>query len=67
MTENGKRDGDAQQVKSMLEQIESPIDKFIGDDAYNTYEVRNLKSSLKSPKNEFLGMERCHLLARKWR
>jgi len=42
LTENSKGDGDAQQVKSLLEQIESPIDKFSGDGAYDTYEIWTL-------------------------
>jgi len=42
LTENGKGDGDAQQVKSMLEKVESPIDRFSGDGAYDTYEIWNL-------------------------
>lgn len=42
LTENGKGDGDAQQVQTMLEQIESPIDKFSGDGAYDTYEIWKL-------------------------
>ncbi len=42
LTENGKGDGDAQQVKSMLEKIESPIDRFSGDGAYDTYEIWEL-------------------------
>ncbi|MFT5765632.1 MAG: hypothetical protein ACI8X3_003069, partial [Saprospiraceae bacterium] len=36
LTENGKGAGDAQQVKDMLEQVKSPIDKFPGDGAYDT-------------------------------
>jgi len=42
LTKNGKGDGDAQQVESMLEQIKSPIDKFSGDGAYDTYEIWTL-------------------------
>jgi len=42
LTENGKGDGDAQQVEKMLEQVESPIDKFSGDGAYDTYEIWKL-------------------------
>lgn len=42
LTENGKGDGDAQQVEGMLEQVESPIDKFSGDGAYDTYEIWKL-------------------------
>ena len=42
LTENGKGDGDAQQVESMLDQIESPIDKFSGDGAYDTYDIWTL-------------------------
>lgn len=39
LTENGKGDGDAQQVEDMLEQVESPIDKFSGDGAYDTHYI----------------------------
>jgi len=39
LTENGKGDGDAQQVEEMLEQVESPIDKFSGDGAYDTQNI----------------------------
>jgi len=39
LTGNGKGDGDAQQVEDMLEQVESPIDKFSGDGAYDTYDI----------------------------
>ena len=39
LTGNGKGDGDAQQVKDMLEQVESPIDRFSGDGAYDTFEI----------------------------
>jgi hypothetical protein len=42
LTTNGKGDGDAQQVKPMLEQVESPIDKFSGDGAYDTCELWKL-------------------------
>jgi hypothetical protein len=42
LTENGKGDGDAQQVKPMLEQVKSPIDKFSGDGAYDTFEIWQL-------------------------
>jgi len=42
LTENGKGDGDAQQVEKMLDQVESPIDKFSGDGAYDTYEIWKL-------------------------
>ena len=39
LTENGKGDGDAQQVEEMLGQVESPVDRFSGDGAYDTYEI----------------------------
>ena len=39
LTENGKGDGDAQQVGDLLEEVESPIDRFSGDGAYDTYEI----------------------------
>lgn len=42
LTGNGKGDGDAQQVEDMLEQVESPIDKFSGDGAYDTYDIWEL-------------------------
>ena len=42
LTENGKGDGDAQQVENLLEEIQSPIDKFSGDGAYDTYEIWEL-------------------------
>jgi hypothetical protein len=42
LTENGKGDGDAQQVEELLEQVESPIDKFSGDGAYDTFDIWNL-------------------------
>ena len=47
LTENGKGDGDAQQVKDMLEQIKSPIEKFSGDGAYDTLEIWDLLKGLK--------------------
>jgi hypothetical protein len=47
LTENGEGDGDAQQVKSMLKQIKSTIDKFSGDGAYDTYKVWKLLKKLK--------------------
>ncbi|MFT5167307.1 MAG: hypothetical protein ACI8P3_002544 [Saprospiraceae bacterium] len=46
LTENGKGAGDAQQVKDMLEQVKSPIDKFPGDGAYDTYEIWELLKGL---------------------
>jgi hypothetical protein len=46
LTENGKGAGDAQQVKDMLEQVKSPIDKFSGDGAYDTYEIWELLKGL---------------------
>jgi len=46
LTENGKGDGDAQQVKKMLEQVDSPIDKFSGDGAYDTFEIWELLKEL---------------------
>lgn len=42
LTGNGKGAGDAQQVEEMLGQVESPIDKFSGDGAYDTYEIWEL-------------------------
>jgi len=42
LTENGKGDGDAQQVETMLEQVKTPIDKFSGDGAYDTFEIWKL-------------------------
>jgi len=42
LTENGKGDGDAQHVEEILEQVESPVDKFSGDGAYDTYEIWSL-------------------------
>lgn len=39
LTENGKRDGDAQQFPGMLDQVKSPVDRAGGDGAYDTYEV----------------------------
>jgi len=46
LTENGKGNGDAQQVEDLLEEVESPIDKFSGDGAYDTYEVWKLLKGL---------------------
>ncbi|MEM7087931.1 MAG: IS5 family transposase [Bacteroidota bacterium] len=45
LTENGKGDGDAQQVEKMLEQVKTPIDKFSGDGAYDSYEIWELLKS----------------------
>lgn len=42
LTQNGKGDGDAQQVEKILDQIESPVDKFSGDGAYDTYKIWKL-------------------------
>lgn len=42
LTENGKGDGDAQQVEQILDQVDSPIDKFSGDGAYDAYEIWKL-------------------------
>jgi len=42
LTGNGKGDGDAQQVKPLLEQVESPVDRFSGDGAYDTFEIWEL-------------------------
>jgi len=42
LTENGKGDGDAQQVDKMLEQVKCPIDKFSGDGAYDTFDIWDL-------------------------
>lgn len=39
LTENGKGDGDAQQVAEMLDQVECPIDEFSGDGAYDTQNI----------------------------
>lgn len=39
LTENGKGDGDGQQVEDLLEQIESDVDKFGGDGGYDSYDV----------------------------
>ena len=46
LTENGKGDGDAQQVKKLLEQNDADIDKFSGDGAYDTYEVWSVLQEL---------------------
>jgi len=46
LTENGKGDGDAQQVKKLLEQTDAEIDKFSGDGAYDTYEVWSMLQEL---------------------
>jgi len=46
LTENGKGDGDAQQVEEMLGQVESPVDRFSGDGAYDTYEIWALLKEL---------------------
>ena len=42
LTENGKGDGDAQQVEEMLGQVECPIGKFGGDGAYDTRDIWEL-------------------------
>lgn len=42
LTENGKGDGDAQQVKHMLAKVKVEINKIAGDGAYDTYEVWKL-------------------------
>ena len=42
LTENGAGDGDSQQVKDMLDQVNSPIDKLSGDGAYDSYELWGL-------------------------
>lgn len=47
LTENGKGDGDAQQVENLLGEVRSPIDKFSGDGAYDTYEIWELLKELK--------------------
>ena len=39
LTGNGKGDGDAQQVDELLDQVESPIDRFSGDGAYDTFDT----------------------------
>lgn len=46
LTGNGKGDGDAQQVEEMLQQVESEIEKFSGDGAYDTYDIWELLKSL---------------------
>ena len=46
LTENGKGDGDAQQVGQLIEQIKSPIDQFSGDGAYDTLEIWDLLKDL---------------------
>jgi len=47
LTKNGKGDGDAQQVEDMLGQVTSPIEKFSGDGAYDSYDIWKLLESLK--------------------
>jgi hypothetical protein len=42
LTQNGKGDGDAQQLPSLLDQVKSPVDRAGGDGAYDTYEVWDL-------------------------
>ena len=42
LTENGKGDGDAQQVAAMLDQVECPIGEFSGDGAYDTQNIWTL-------------------------
>ena len=42
LTENGKGDGDAQQVKEMLNKVNTQVDRFSGDGAYDTYDVWEL-------------------------
>lgn len=37
LTKNGKGDGDAQQAEDLLKQVKSPIDRFSGDGAYDTF------------------------------
>ncbi|MBX2927122.1 MAG: IS5 family transposase [Saprospiraceae bacterium] len=39
LTENGKGDGDSQQFRDLLEQVESPVDRVSGDGAYDTYDI----------------------------
>lgn len=39
LTQNGKGDGDAQQFDNIMEQVKTPIDKFSGDGAYDTYVI----------------------------
>jgi len=46
LTENGKGDGDAQQVEEILDQVESPISKFSGDGAYDTCAIWELLKEL---------------------
>lgn len=45
LTQNGKGDGDAQQVQSLLDQVNAPIDRFSGDGAYDTLEIWDLLKS----------------------
>lgn len=47
LTENGKGDGDAQQVEELLDQVESEVEKFSGDGAYDTYDTWELLKALK--------------------
>lgn len=42
LTKNSTGDGDAQQVPPLLDQVESPVDRFGGDGAYDTYEIWDL-------------------------
>lgn len=42
LTGNGEGDGDPQQTEELLEQVQSPIDRFSGDGAYDTFEIWNL-------------------------
>jgi len=42
LTENGKGDGDAQQINEIQEDIKCPIGKFSGDGAYDTFDIWEL-------------------------
>lgn len=46
LTENGKGNGDAQQTEDLLKQVKSPICKFSGDGAYDTYDIWTLLKDL---------------------
>jgi hypothetical protein len=39
LTENGTGDGDSQQFRDLLDQVESPVDRVSGDGAYDTYDI----------------------------
>jgi hypothetical protein len=42
LTENGEGDGDSQQFRDLLDQVESPVDRVSGDGAYDTYDIWSL-------------------------